>query len=110
MQTVNSLGLPFKLDQLTEGRGNCFPIAIIQQMKRPEIFSQLKSVDKMMLKGRSPVRLLRLNVKRLITMIKSEHPNVEGFKNYYNETDGIVNGVPWDEYWEDMNKDRTWVD
>ena len=26
MQTVLKLGLPFKLDQLTEGLGNCFPI------------------------------------------------------------------------------------
>ena len=77
MQTVNALGLPFKLDQLTEGRGNCFPIAILQQLKRPEIFSQLNSSTKMMLKARSPVKLLRLNVKRLITISKCEHRYVE---------------------------------
>ena len=29
MVTIHQL--PFKLDQLTEGLGNCFPIAIIQQ-------------------------------------------------------------------------------
>ena len=31
MQTVMALGLPLKLDELTEGLGNCFPFAILQQ-------------------------------------------------------------------------------
>ena len=110
MQTVNALGLPFKLDQLTEGRRNCFPIAILQQLKRPEIFSQLKLSDRMMLKARSAVKLLRFNVKKLITIIKCEHPYVERLKNYYNETDGLVKGISWGEYWRDMNQDMTWVD
>ena len=92
MQTINRIGLPFKLDQLTEGLGNCFPIAIIQQLKRPEIFSQLKSTDKMMLKARRVVPMLRLFVKRFIT--KSEYPNVDRFKNYYNETEGNMSGKP----------------
>ena len=41
MNTIHRLQLPFKLDQLTEGLGNCFPIAIIQQLRRPEISSEL---------------------------------------------------------------------
>ena len=28
METVHRLQLPLKLDQLTEGKGNCFPISI----------------------------------------------------------------------------------
>ena len=36
METVHRLQLPFKLDFPTEGRGNCFPISIIQQCHRPE--------------------------------------------------------------------------
>ena len=50
METVNRLQLPFKLDQLTEGRGNCFPIAVIQQCQRQEINKQLKLVTKMIVK------------------------------------------------------------
>ena len=50
METVHRLQLPFRLDQLTEGRGNCFPISIMQQCQRPEIFSQLKSIPKMLVK------------------------------------------------------------
>jgi hypothetical protein len=42
MDTVRRLQLPVKLDHLTEGRGNCFPIAVLQQCRRPEILSQLR--------------------------------------------------------------------
>ena len=41
METVNKLGLPLKLEQLTKGEGNCFLVAIIQQCKRPQILSEL---------------------------------------------------------------------
>ena len=34
MAVVRKLDLPLKLDQLTKGEGNCFPIAIMQQCKR----------------------------------------------------------------------------
>ena len=47
METVNRLQLPLILDQLTEGRGDCFPIAILQQCRRPEINQKLKPVPKM---------------------------------------------------------------
>ena len=53
METVERLQLPLKLDQLTEGRGNCFPMAIIQQCHRPEIRQQLKPIPKMLLKIQS---------------------------------------------------------
>ena len=96
MDTVLRLGLPFKLDQLTEGLGNCFPIAITQQLRRPEIFNQLNSTNKMMLKLKTQSALLRLNVKRFIT--KSEHPNVVRFKAYFEETEAIINGKTWNSY------------
>ena len=38
---VRKLGLPFKLDKLTEGQGNCFPIAVIQQCRRPEVMASI---------------------------------------------------------------------
>ena len=37
METVHRLQLPLKLDFPTEGRGNCFPISIIQQCHRREV-------------------------------------------------------------------------
>ena len=38
---VKKLGLPFQLDKLTEGQGNCFPIAVTQQCRRPEVMASL---------------------------------------------------------------------
>ena len=46
MATIHRLQLPFKLDELTEGLGNCFPMAIIQQLRRPEILNQLRPVTR----------------------------------------------------------------
>ena len=42
MKTVNRLGMPYKLDILTEGKGDCFPLAVITQCRRKEIFCKLK--------------------------------------------------------------------
>ena len=106
MQTVRKLGLPFKLDQLTEGLGNCFPIAIIQQLRRPEIASRLNRVTTQITKQKTGSTLLRHCVKQFIKT--SEHENVIRFKNYYEETDG--NRESWTEYWKRMIGNKVWVD
>ena len=41
MMAVRKLGLPYRMDDVTEGRGNCFPLAVLQQCKREEIRSNL---------------------------------------------------------------------
>ena len=43
MNIVRKLGLPFKLDRITEGKENCFPLAIIAQCNRQEIYNELSS-------------------------------------------------------------------
>ena len=83
MQTVTSLELPLKLDQLTEGLGNCFPIAITQQLKRPEINNEIKLALRMALRHHRAHAVLRHLVKQFIT--KSEHPNIARFKAQYEE-------------------------
>ena len=60
MQTVMALGLPLKLDELAEGLGNCFPIKIIQQLKRTEIFSQLRAKPKRLVACKTGHSMLRL--------------------------------------------------
>ena len=108
METVNKLELPLILDQLTEGRGNCFPIAILQQCRRPEIKQQLKPIPKMLLKvGTGAHGALRHNIKRFIT--KSDHPRILEFRRQYEEFE-TVDKVPWDKYWMSMTKDQAWVD
>ena len=34
MKTVRRLELPLELDEITEGRGNCFPLSIFAQGRR----------------------------------------------------------------------------
>ena len=104
MRTVLKLGLPFKLDQLTEGLGNCFPIAIIQQLRRPEIASQQNRDTTQISKQKTGATLLRYCGKQFIK--NSEHENVARFKQYYEETDGNINGETWTEYWKRMTGNK----
>ena len=81
METVNRLQLPFIVDQLTEGRGNCFPIAVIQQCQRPEINKQLKLVTKMLVKTHKngpKHKAFRYSVMNFIK--SSEHPDLSTSK------------------------------
>ena len=72
----SQITITFKLDQLTEGHGNCFPISIIQQCKRPEIYSQLRTIPKRLVKDKTGYSTLRHHVRQFIS--KSKHPNVQG--------------------------------
>ena len=90
MAAVIRLQLPFKLDQLTEGLGNCFPIAIMQQLRRPEISSQLRPTLTRLLKHNTGHQLLRQNVHKFI--IKSRSPRIATLRLQYEETDGLVSG------------------
>ena len=108
MDTIHRLQLPLKLDQLTEGHGNCFPIAIIQQLRRPEILSHLRPKPKRLVQQRNGHSTLRKDVMQFT--MKSRMPRIAEFKAQYEETDGKVNGKTWHQYWEMMTTDRTWVD
>ena len=108
MKTVRALGLPLKLDQLTEGFGNCFPIAITQQCRRPEIMSHLNPTMKMQMRYHSPHKLLRLLVKLFIK--NSKHPTIARFKERYEALEFNTNGETWNQYWARMAEDRVWVD
>ena len=108
MDTIHRLQLPLKLDQLTEGLGNCFPIAVIQQLQRPEIFSQLRPAPKRLVRHKTGHSLLRQCVHQFI--MKSRSPRIATFRSQYEETDGPVNGETWSQYWARMITDKTWVD
>ena len=70
MAIILQLQLPFKLDQPTEGLGNCFPIAIVQQLQRPEIFNQLRQAVKRFAKHKSGHSLLQQSVHTFIMKSK----------------------------------------
>ena len=86
METVHRLELPLKLDQLTEGQGNCFPLSIVQQCRRPEILGYLRPRVKQIARLRNGHSTLRQNVMEFI--MKSKTLRVQQFKQQFNETDG----------------------
>ena len=108
METVHRLELPLKLDQLTEGLGNCFPISIVQQCHRPEILSYLRPKANQIVRLRNGHSTLRQNVTEFI--MKSKTLRVQSFKKQFDETDGVVNRESWCQYWVRMKTDKTWVD
>ena len=42
MNYVAKMNLNYKLDKLPRGQGNCFPIAVLQQLSHQDIFNSLK--------------------------------------------------------------------
>ena len=42
-ETIQKCNLPLKFDNNTEGYGNCFPFAIVQQCRRPEVKAWLQN-------------------------------------------------------------------
>ena len=67
MKTVRRLELPLKLDEITEGRGNCFPLSILAQGRRSEIFSGLSSLTQTIMLQNDPTQLRRETMNGLTT-------------------------------------------
>ena len=108
LQHVRKLELPFQLDQLTEGQGNCFPIAVIQQCRRPEVMASLSSKMQQIVIQENGQSALRVEVVRYVK--ESHHPRIQAFKLQYTKNVASALGETWEEYWERMEEDRTWVD
>ena len=70
MKTVRRLELPLNLDELTEGRGNCFPLAIIAQGRRLEVFRELRVLTQRIMDSNDPT-LFRREVFKF--MAQSRH-------------------------------------
>ena len=77
MNIVRKLQLPFKLDKITEGKGNCFPLAIIAQCNRQEIYNELSWQQQDVIKKNCSL-LLRQEVKQF--MMNSSIDIVKGFR------------------------------
>ena len=78
LQHVRKLEIPFKLDQPTEGQGNSFPIAVIQQCRRPEINASLPSNIQQLVTQENGHDALRVQVVRYVK--ESQHPRIQAFK------------------------------
>ena len=77
MMIVRRLQLPLKLDEITEGRGNCFPLAILAQCRRIEVFRGLSSFIQNLIQQDDPT-LLRRAVYSF--MANSRHKTIQNYK------------------------------
>ena len=107
MQIVRKFQLPWKLDELTEGRGNCFPLAIIAQCRRPEIFQDLSKPIQSIVSHGDPT-LLRQSVRDFI--LSTEHKKIQEFKKEYDYVLANMEGRTWRQYWDMMSRNGEWVD
>ena len=104
---IRRCDLQLKLDNKTEGFGNCFPNAIVQQCRRPEVRTWLQD--------QKPHALFygQEHVRREVTnfALKSRHiEKITKLKTKYENEIQPVEGKSWTDYWSQMSKDGTWVD
>ena len=103
--TIQKCRLQLKLDNPTEGYGNCFPNAIVQQCRRPEIREWLlENKPWAIVKSQ---QALRKQVMKFA--LKSEHMTLHDYKTNY-ETLLPDSETSWTGYWNEMGQDGTWVD
>ena len=107
MKAVRRLQLPLRLDEITEGRGNCFPLSVLAQCRRIEIFQNLNFQTKNLIQEGNPT-LLRRSVHTF--MKNSRHQTVQEYKRRYQEILSALDNRTWREYWEVMIRNYEWVD
>ena len=96
LQHIRKIKQPYRLDRLTKGNGSCLMIALMQQLRREDIY--LKARPEVQELARTlDHREFRRRVKLFIT--NTENPRVKEFKDHYNNS---AQPKSWDQYWEDM--------
>ena len=105
-ETIQRCHLSVKLDNKTEGYGNCFPNAIVQQCRRPEIKTWLK--NKKPWSVASNHRVLRTKVTNFA--LKQQFPAISDLKSHYNKEIRNIENKSWLEYWLHMATEGVWVE
>ena len=99
MKKVYDLQLNVGLDKLTRGRGDCFPITILQQLKRPDVRWLVNPSMQRMAQEMDQMGLRRA-VKNFI--VQSKHPKVQEMKRNYEAGAAIVDKISWSCFWNKM--------
>ena len=103
---IRRCNLKLKLDNETEGQGNCFPNSIVQQCRRPEVRKWLKEKKPTALfNGQHWVRKKVANFA-----LNSIHNSVTELKTKYESELQSVERKSWKDYWNNMAQNGTWVD
>ena len=104
--TKNKMNL--KLDELTRGRGNCFMIAVLQQLRHEAVYNVASPQVQELAdefsheKFRQAIRNFVMNSNDSIIQDINENYNVAKSAGLYAET--------WDQYWLCMLKEGKWAD
>ena len=112
MSYVTKMNLNYKLDKLTRGLGNCFPLAVLQQLSHQEIFDLLipemktivRNLDHQELRKKVRDFILTSNDERLTPLRTNFDEGMNALANSGETTE------TWQHYWEKMMKDNEWVD
>ena len=95
---VKKKGISVKLDDLTQGKGSCFMVAVLQQMKREDVKDYLNDEQraiKTSLEFRWCVNRFRIR--------NANHEKLQNMKMLYNATSPKV---PWEVYWREMTIEK----
>ena len=103
---IQRCNLQLKFDNPTAGFGNCFPNAIIQQCRRPEVKSWLqKHRPEAIFYSQQNLRLKVTNFA-----MRSNEKAITNLRSKYEQEIGPVDRKSWQDYWNWMAQDGTWVD
>ena len=112
MKYVNQHNLMLKLDKLTRGHGNCYPVAVLQQIRREDIFKSLGQDLR-----QAALTLDHLKLRNMVSdyILSSNDVQVNEMRLNFIESmralaDIGENIVTWQEYWNNMRKDGTWAE
>ena len=108
MKHVNTHKLDLKLDKLTRGKGNCFMIAVLQQLNQDHVY-RVASPQVQGLADAFCHKKFRKAIRNYV--LNSEDTRIADMKENYNVA--RIAGLQrdsWDRYWHSMTKDGTWAD
>ena len=103
--TIRRCQLQLKFDNNTEGYGNCFPNAIVQQCRRPEIRAWLQDNKPWAIVNHQ--QMLRKKVTNL--SLTSRNKSICNLKDQYDEQYHTADNKSWTDYWIEMAKEGVWV-
>ena len=101
---INEFGLHLRVDDITPGKGNCFFIAVIQQLRRQDIYCNLPGQLKKMADEWD-----HLALRRAVCTFAKSSPDVASRREFFLYS---MAGRPWDVYWGPnyLMKSTIWVD
>ena len=105
MNAISRCQQHLRLDEITRGDGNCFPRAVVQQCRRPEVHKNIENSKKINTRDFMSLRNAVCNF-----ILNTNNPSVEHFRNSYIENEYQTSRISWDDYWYAMRQDTVWVD